>query len=116
MLETIGSLLEHATPRELDDVFHALLTSVYLDGETGPVVAIEPKPFLKLLMDVSIQPFQPDGDGSGNGDGSNSTLVVEGDDEGSAQVVVGENRDTILADAGQEIVVADEGTMPVAPV
>jgi site-specific DNA recombinase len=134
MLETIGSLLEHATPKELDDVFHALLTSVYLDSEVGPVVAIEPKPFLKLLMDVSIRPFHPnddddpgtpttpqtplpDDDGPGNSEHcSHSRLPVEGDDHRSSEVVEGENRDTILADAGQEIVVADKGAMPVAPV
>ena len=134
MLETIGSLLEHATPKELDDVFHALLNSVYLDsGDAGPVVAIEPKPFLKLLMDVSIRPIQPndddddpeptppqtplpDDDGPGDGDHrSHSRLPVEGDDHRSSEVVEGENRDTILADAGQEIVVADKGAMPVAP-
>ncbi len=134
MLETIGSLLEHATPKELDDVFHALLTSVYLDSEAGPVVAIEPKPFLKLLMDVSIRPFHPGDDDDdpgaptppqiplpdddGPGDGGQSSLAgssVEGDDQRSSEVVEGENRDTILADAGQEIVVADEGAMPVAP-
>jgi hypothetical protein len=133
MLETIGSLLEHATLKELDDVFHALLTSVYLDSsEAGPVIAIEPKPFLKLLMDVSIRPFHPDDDDSGPGegipsdhpdgndprssDGANTVSVVEDDDEGLAQVVVGENHDTILADAGQEdFVVADEGATPVAP-
>jgi DNA invertase Pin-like site-specific DNA recombinase len=135
MLETIGSLLEHANPKELDDVFHALLNSVYLDsGDQGPVVAIEPKPFLKLLMDVSIRPFQPndddddpeptppqtplpDDDGPGDGDHrSHSRFPVEGDDHRSSEVVEGENRDTILADAGQEIVVADKGAMPVAPV
>ena len=39
MLETLGTLLENATLKELDDVFHALLTSVYLDGgEKGPVL------------------------------------------------------------------------------
>jgi hypothetical protein len=116
MLETIGSLLEHATPKELDDVFHALLNSVYLDsGQTRPVVAIEPKPFLKLLMDVSIQPSHPDGEGYGNGDGSISAPVSERNDDEQAQVVRRENRDTILADAGQEAVVAEESTNPVAP-
>ncbi len=133
-LETIGSLLEHANPKELDDVFHALLNSVYLDSDdTGPVVAIEPKPFLKLLMDVSIRPFHPDDDdddpeptppqtplpdNDGPGDGnhrSQAGFPVEGDYYRSSEVVEGENRDTILADAGQEIVVADEGAMPVAP-
>ena len=132
-LETIGSLLEHANPKELDDVFHALLNSVYLDsGDTGPVVAIEPKPFLKLLMDVSIRPFRPDDDddpgtppspqtplsdddGPGDGDRSQVGSLVEGDDHGTAEVVEGENRDTILADAGQEVVMAKTGTMPVAP-
>jgi len=130
MLETIGSLLEHATPKELDDVFHALLTSVYLDSEAGPVVAIEPKPFLKLLMDVSIRPFHPDDDDPGSGDGvqpfqpegdgprggedSHAATVVEGDDDGLAQVEVSENHDTILADAGQEGLMADEGATPIA--
>jgi site-specific DNA recombinase len=134
-LETIGSLLEHANPKELDDVFHALLTSVYLDSsDAGPVVAIEPKPFLKLLMDVSIRPFRPDEDDDdpntptppqtplldddGPGDSGQSSQAgspVEGDDHRSSEVVEGENRDTILADAGQEIVVADKGAMPVAP-
>jgi DNA invertase Pin-like site-specific DNA recombinase len=133
MLETIGSLLEHATPKELDDVFHALLNSVYLDsGEAGPVVAIEPKPFLKLLMDVSIRPFHPDddpdtpippetprSDDDGPGNAAHRSLAssrVEGDDHWASEVVEGENHDTILADAGQEeLVVADKGATPVAP-
>jgi hypothetical protein len=41
---------------------------VYLDsGEAGPVAAIEPKPFVKQLMDIS----DPDGSPGGRGgDGS----------------------------------------------
>jgi hypothetical protein len=78
MLETIGSLLEHATPKELDNVFHALLNSVYLDsGDARPVVAIEPKPFLKLLTDVSIRPFCPDDDDPGTPTPPQTAVLAE---------------------------------------
>lgn len=51
-------------------IFHALLTRVYLHPDyPGYVVGIEPKPFLKELMDVSILPNwnlpQSGGDGGG---------------------------------------------------
>jgi hypothetical protein len=50
----------------LKEVFNALLDSVYLDsGEAGPVVAIEPKPFVKQLMDISDPGGSP---GGGSGD------------------------------------------------
>jgi hypothetical protein len=117
MLDTLGTLLGNATLKELDDVFHALLTSVYLDGgEKGPVVAIEPKPFLKLLMDVSIKPFQPDGgdDPTPDGDGAHPSSAFGRNDYESSEVVEGGNRDTIRTDAGQaDFVVADEGATPV---
>lgn len=57
VLEQVGSLLQHATPQELKVIFHSLLTTVYLHAEhPGYVVAIEPKPVLKTLMDISLVP------------------------------------------------------------
>jgi hypothetical protein len=48
LLEDIGTLLQQATPEELKEVFNALLESVYLDsGEAGPVIAVEPRPFVR---------------------------------------------------------------------
>jgi hypothetical protein len=62
LLENVGALLEQAELKELKEVFNALLDSVYLDsGEAGPVVAIEPKPFVKQLMDISDPDRSPGG-------------------------------------------------------
>jgi hypothetical protein len=70
LLENVGALLKQAELKELKEVFNALLDSVYLDsGEAGPVVAIEPKPFVKQLMDISEPGGSPAGkqsDGSGD--------------------------------------------------
>ncbi len=61
LLENMSELLKTATPEELEAIFHSLLKTVYLDGgPQGPVMAIEPQPFLKLLMDVSDVPSVPD--------------------------------------------------------
>ena len=84
-LEEIGGLLRQARPEELEVLFHSMLTTVYLHPEyPGYVVGIEPKPFLKELMDISMLPTwtppqgaealsdhddddpEPDPDGCGN--------------------------------------------------
>lgn len=85
-LEEIGGLLKQAKPEELEILFHSMLTTVYLHPEyPGYVVGIEPKPFLKELLDISMLPTwtppqgaealsghddddpEPDPDGSGGG-------------------------------------------------
>jgi hypothetical protein len=108
-------LLEQAELKELKEVFNALLDSVYLDsGEAGPVAAIEPKPFVKQLMDIS----DPDGSPVGRGDGGSS------DRRGGAgreeipgiQVVQAAKYDTIPpSDAGEGKKMVGAGTTPIAP-
>ena len=44
LLSDFGRLWEHATAQERKQVLNALLDTVYLDQEHGPVVAIVPKP------------------------------------------------------------------------
>jgi hypothetical protein len=73
---------------------------VYLDsGEAGPVVAIEPKPFVKQLMDIS----DPDGSPGGRGR----------DEIPGIQVVQAAKYDTIPPpDASEGKKMVGEGTTP----
>jgi hypothetical protein len=94
-LEQIGALLKRANPEELDILFHSMLTTVYLhDDYPGYVVGIEPKPFLKDLMDISMLPTwkppqgvglatdgdddapEPDPDGNGHGSNRRKNQIV----------------------------------------
>jgi site-specific DNA recombinase len=122
-LEQIGALLKRANPEELDILFHSMLTTVYLhDDYPGYVVGIEPKPFLKDLMDVSMLPtwkspyheesdsddHDPDADGNGNGPNRNKNHSL---------VVAHQNNDIMgFVDAGEDHRVTVTDTMPVAPV
>lgn len=116
MLENIGQLLEQATPNELEDIFHALLTTVYLDsGRRGPVVAIEPKPFLKVLMDVSQLPERPDPDDPTSGSDGGGHFSYFQDSFERSQMVAGPKSDTIGFDVGIEVeMMAESNREPVA--
>jgi hypothetical protein len=73
-LEQIGTLLKRAKPDELEILFHSMLTTVYLHHDyPGYVVGIEPKPFLKELMDISMLPTWKPPQGVG--------LATDGDDD-----------------------------------
>ncbi|GIK65833.1 MAG: hypothetical protein BroJett018_36270 [Chloroflexota bacterium] len=118
MLENIGQLLAQATPNELEDIFHALLTTVYLDsGKHGPVVAIEPKPFLKVLMDVSQLPERPDPDDPTSGPDGGGHFSYFQDSFERSQMVAGPKSDTIGFDVGIEVeMMAESNREPVASV
>ncbi|MBI5929972.1 MAG: hypothetical protein HY862_11725 [Chloroflexi bacterium] len=104
MLENMGQLLEQATPNELEDIFHALLTTVYLDsGERGPVVAIEPKLFLKVLMDVSQLPERPDPDDPTSGPDGEGHFFYSQESFERSQMVTESKIDTISFDVGVEV-------------
>jgi hypothetical protein len=120
-LEQVGKLLKKAKPKELEILFHSMLTTVYLHHDyPGYVVGIEPKPFLKDLMDVSMLPTRtasdkesrhddddPDPDGGGNCAGRN---------QNDRQVVANGNDDIMdHVDAGEDHRVAVTETTPVAP-
>jgi site-specific DNA recombinase len=122
LLENMSELLKSATPEELDAIFHSLLKTVYLDGgPQGPVMAIEPQPFLKLLMDVSDVPTVPDWttgnpnkllkSGSNNDDDDGGGSGPQG---GNGQFAQEASDDTIVPDAGKKSVVRENPT-PVAP-
>jgi hypothetical protein len=54
LLDDIGAVLQQATPKKLDKLFHTLLTTVYLEhSHPGFVLAIEPKPALFYLLQAS---------------------------------------------------------------
>src|SRR5690606_36541778 len=125
-LEQIGSLLKRAKPEELEILFHSMLTTVYLHHDyPGYVVGIEPKPFLKELMDISMLPTwkppqgvgsasesdddDPEPDPDGNGRGGNRN-----EDEGEF-VWSGNNGIMTSIDAGEDHWVAVTGSTPVAP-
>jgi hypothetical protein len=125
-LEQIGALLKQAKPEELEILFHSMLTTVYLHHDyPGYVVGIEPKPFLKDLMDISMLPAwkppqgmelapegddddpEPDPDGGGQGPNrrkNNGQLVLTGN-----------NGIMTCVDAGEDHRVAVTGMTPVAP-
>jgi hypothetical protein len=111
LLENVGALLEQAELKELKEVFNALLDSVYLDsGEAGPVVAIEPKPFVKQLMDIS-EPGGSSSGGSGDRRGGVGRTEIPG-----IQVVQAAKYDTIPPpDAGEGKKMVGAGTTPIAP-
>jgi len=112
-LEEIGDLLKTASLRDLDTLFHSMLTTVYLHHDyPGYVVGIEPKPFLKDLMDISMLPTwspphtnnsapdgedddpEPDPDGNGGGQNrhkNNGQLVPTGNHGIMTTVDAGEN-------------------------
>jgi hypothetical protein len=125
-LQQIGALLKRAKPEELEILFHSMLTTVYLHHDyPGYVVGIEPKPFLKELMDISMLPTwkpphgmgsatdgddddpEPDPDGGGQGENWN-------EDEGEF-VWSGNNGIMTDVDAGEDHRVAVTGMTPVAP-
>ena len=116
LLGNLPKLLKSATLEELQEIFRSLLKTVYLDsGPRGPVVAIEPRPFVKQLLDVAVMKTsrrdievrwskkkRPDDDDSG------SVVTVNGGVFGNH-----ENSDTMAFDAGEENV-ADETQQPVS--
>ncbi len=122
LLENMSELLKTATPEELEAIFHSLLKTVYLDGgPQGPVMAIEPQPFLKQLMDVSDIPTLPDwttgnpndlvrGGPDDDDDGGGGASSRRGDGEFAQEA----RDDTIAPDAGKNHVVR-ENPRPVAP-
>jgi hypothetical protein len=74
LLENIGGLLKLATLGELDKVFHALFERVYINRKhPGHIYAIEPKPPLHRLMDISLLPRLPDHDNDPDGGGSSGS-------------------------------------------
>jgi site-specific DNA recombinase len=114
-LERVGDLLYEATLEELELLFHSLLTTVYLDHSVkGYVTAIEPKPFLKELLDVSLLPSRtpdlakeesdPVGTGRRTKGGRNKSFVAD------------VNADIMGKDAGWKQNVVLSGAMPVVPV
>jgi len=120
LLENIGELFKSATLQELDSIFHALLRTVYLDGGTyGPVMAIEPQPFLKVLMDVSGVPSVPDWTHGNPNDllkrlESNGNNQYTPQDTETRDVACTKNDDTMNADAGKNYV-AQINVAPVGP-
>lgn len=120
LLENMPELLKSATPEELEAVFHSLLKTVYLDGgPQGPVMAIEPQPFLKQLMDVSDLPTAPQWAAGNPNDLKSRGTDANNDAVGAAQNDQGKfaqetSDDTIVPDAGKKPV-AQENRKPVAP-
>ena len=114
-LESIGELLQQATLEEMEQLFHSLLTTVYLDHSVeGYVVGIEPKPFLKELMDISTLPTwkRPTGDDD-NPDGAGSGLS-EAEEQGVDEPVAEDGKvDIMRRDAGNEKQVAEAQWTPV---
>lgn len=126
-LEEIGDLLKTASLRDLDTLFHSMLTTVYLHHDyPGYVVGIEPKPFLKDLMDISMLPTwspphtnnsvsddeddDPEPDPDGNGGGQN------GHKNDGQLVPTGNHGIMKTVDAGENNRVAVTNGNPVAPV
>jgi site-specific DNA recombinase len=84
LLENIGELLKQATLGELDKVFHALFERVYIDrNHPGHIYAIEPKPPLHRLMDISLLPRLPDDDNNPDGGGSSGNVYKGRKNDGS---------------------------------
>lgn len=120
-LDQIGLLLKQAKPEELEVLFHSMLTTVYLHHDyPGYVVGIEPKPFLKELMDISMlpkwkSPQSEDSDNDGKDDPDPDGNVSYGK-KGHGLVVVEGNSDIMVAiDAGENNRVAVTDIKPVAP-
>jgi hypothetical protein len=83
LLENIGELLQQATLEELDKVFHALFERVYIDRDhPGHIYAIEPKPPLHRLMDISLLPHLPDDDNNPAGGGSSGNVYKGRENDG----------------------------------
>ena len=53
LLENLTVVWVEADPAKEKQIAHTLLTAVYLDSDTGPVVGIEPKPALKPLFQLA---------------------------------------------------------------
>lgn len=125
-LEQIGTLLKRAKPEELEILFHSMLTTVYLHHDyPGYVVGIEPKPFLKELMDISMLPTWKPPQGvelAMDGDDDDPEPDPDGGDQGGNRnederefVWSGNNGIMTHVDAGEDHRVAVTGTIPVAP-
>lgn len=121
-LNQVGDLLKQATDGELETLFHTLLTTVYLHHDhPGYVVGIEPRPFLKELMDISVLPSWNPGNNNGSGDSDDSGINSEGGSEmtsvGHENFLASENNGIIMGkvDAGSNNQVAKESQKPVAP-
>ena len=116
-LENIGELLQRVTLEEMEQLFHSLLTTVYLDHSVEDyVVGIEPKPFLKELMDISTLPTwkrPPQDDDDPDGDGTGLTEIRE---QGVYEAVAEVGKiDIMRKDAGNEKQMAEAQWMPVVP-
>ncbi|MEO8396112.1 MAG: recombinase family protein [Chloroflexota bacterium] len=116
-LNRIGELLQQVTLEEMEKLFHSLLTTVYLDHSVkGYVVGIEPKPFLKELMDISTLPHRIRTTGGNNDpDGDGNRLREIDKQNGEELVAAGGNIDIMRKDAGNEKQVAEARWMPVIP-
>jgi site-specific DNA recombinase len=110
LLEDIGAVLQQATPKELDKLFHTLLNTVYLEHSyPGFVLAIEPKPALFYLLQASsvIKEGKLCCEGNSGGD----------DDANDAKFDCSDNMRGIIStdDAGNVFYLAVPSSMPVAP-
>ena len=124
-LEEIGDLLKTASLSDLDTLFHSMLTTVYLHHDyPGYVVGIEPKPFLKELMDISMLPsWSQSHPNKLESDNNNDDLDPDPDDNGGShghknngQLVPIENHGIMTSvDAGENNQVVVTNTNPVAP-
>ncbi len=101
----------------MEKLFHSLLTTVYLDHSVkGYVVGIEPKPFLKELMDISILPHWKHSTGENNDPDGNGGGLSEVDKQNEEEpVATGKNIHIMRKDAGYEKQVAEARWMPVIP-
>ena len=111
LLDDIGAILQLATPRELEKLFHTLLTTVYLEHDyDGFVLAIEPKPALFYLLQASglLKEGRLCRDGNSGGDGGAN----------DAQIDRSDNRRGIIStdDAGNVFYLTVLTSTPVAPV
>jgi hypothetical protein len=113
-LERVGDLLHQATLEELELLFHSLLNTVYLDYSVkGYVTAIEPKPFLKDLLDVSLlERWSPDGTEADGDLGGTEGHTTRGREQ---SFVVDANADIMGNGAGRKQHVVFSGATPVVP-
>jgi site-specific DNA recombinase len=61
LLQDFGRIWDAATLQERRKIVHALLETVYLDAERGPVVAIEPRADFAPLFEMVARKFNGDG-------------------------------------------------------
>ena len=125
-LEEIGDLLKTASLRDLDTLFHSMLTTVYLHHDyPGYVVGIEPKPFLKNLMNISMLPtWSPPHTDNSASEGEDDDPAPDPDGNGGGQnghkndgqlVPTGNHGIMTTVDAGENNRVAVTNGNPVAP-